>query len=307
MMQMADYSKDFQVSYDGERDAYSIRFRCFDTPNSITVFDCAQGDLSVVDLLLAARDECLELHRLWSFTLEGSDVWRINERAERVDVDARTASLVSAMKAFHDVEPVFDFTVGPVSYLWKHAERVPRDEEIEAALAHVGADKVAVEGTAIVKADPLTQVDVGGAAKGFAADAIGELIREAGVASANIDLGGNLYMLGSHPSGRPWRVAVRIPEGIDVKKPVLEVCDQSVVTSGSYERFVEIAGERYQHIIDVSTGRPSESDFVSATVVAKSSLQADMLATSALLVGSQGIDALRARHPDAEFVVIDNA
>ena len=301
---MADYSKDFQVIYDAERDSCTIRFRCFDTPNSITVFGGVGKGPDTEELLLAIRSECLELHKLWSFTLAGSDIWRINEPINRIEVDSRTASLVSAMKEFHECEPVFDFTVGPVSFLWKHAEFVPADEQIEAALVHVGADKVVVQGNVIVKADPFVQVDVGGAAKGFIADTIAGRMRAAGVASADIDLGGNLYMVGSHPSGRPWRVAVRVPEGLDIEKPILEICDQSVVTSGSYERYVEIDGKRYQHIIDASTGYPSESDLVSATVVAKSSLQADMLATCALLVGSQGLDCLKARHPEAKFVAI---
>jgi len=301
---MADFSRDFQVHYDTDRDSCTIRFRCFDTPNSVTVYGEKQARFNVEELLLAIRAECLEFHKLWSFTLEGSDIWRINQPGERVEVDARTALLLAEMKAFHEVEPAFDFTVGPVSYLWKHAERIPSSEEIAAALEHVGADKVFVEGATVVKTDPLVQVDVGGAAKGFAADAIAVRLHSEGVASADIDLGGNLYMVGSHPSRRPWRVAVRVPEGLDIEKPILEICDQSVVTSGSYERFVEIDGKRYQHIIDALTGYPSESDLVSATVVAKSSLQADMLATTALLAGSQGLDALKARHPEAEFVAI---
>ena len=202
---------------------------------------------------------------------------------------------------------MFDFTVGPVSYLWKHAETAPSTTELQNALVHIGADKVSIEGNTVKKADPFVQVDVGGAAKGFAADVIATTLRDAGVKSADIDLGGNLYMVGNHPAGRPWRVSVRIPEGVAVKAPVLEVRDRSVVTSGSYERFVEIDGKRYQHIIDATTGYPSESDIVSATVSAASSLQADMLATTALLVGTVGLNALKQRHPEAEFTAITNA
>ena len=301
---MGDFSRDFQITYDDERGACTIRFRCFDTPNAVTVYGCSDDDRAAEQVLLAVRDECLALHRLWSFSLTGSDVWRINEPTARVKVDSRTARLLLSMKEFHNAEPAFDFTVGPVSFLWKHAESVPPEAQIAEALAHVGADKVSIEGDEVVKADPLTQVDVGGAAKGFAADIVATKLRAAGVASADIDLGGNLYMLGNHPANRPWRVAVRIPEGLDVKRPVLEVCDKSVVTSGSYERFVEIDGVRYQHIIDARTGQPSRSDLVSATVVMASSLQADMLATCALLEGSQGLEGLKARHPEAALVAI---
>ena len=299
---MADFSKDFQVTYDDEHRSCEIRFRCFDTPNAVTLYECDPDCYQAEELLLAARRTCLDYHFLWSFTQMGSDVARLNAPFARVQVDSRTARLISAMKEFHGVEPAFDFTVGPVSFLWKHARRAPSDEMLAEALGHVGADKVRVEGDTVVKSDPLAQIDVGGAAKGFVADAVVADLRAAGVRHAEIDLGGNLFMMGDHPQGRPWRVAVRVPEGLAVERQVVEVEDRSVVTSGSYERFVEIDGKRYQHIVDARTGKPCESDIVSATVVARSSLQADLLATTACLLGSDGFDALSARHPECRFI-----
>ena len=300
---MASYSDDFQIVHDEAGASLEIRFRCFDTVNSVAVFD-ANDQAKAEALLREAHAMCLEFHRLWSFTLEGSDIARINEPVSRCRVDFRTAMLLGAMKAFHETEPSFDFTVGPVSYRWKHAVRIPSDAALADALEHVGADKVSVEGDVVAKFDPLAQVDVGGAAKGFVADALAAHLRLAGVGSARIDLGGNLFMLGSHPHGRPWRVAARLPEGVGGEAPIVEVRDKAVVTSGSYERFVEIGGKRYHHSVDAATGRPSKSDIVSATVVAASALQADMLATAALLAGTGGIAGLKARHPEAQILVI---
>ena len=271
---MADYVGDFSISYDDAAGSCTIRFRCFDTPNSVSVYGCVAPDYQTEDLLLSIRRRCLWFHRCWSFSLSGSDVARINAARDRVEVDDCTAQLLQAMKRFHDAEPAFDFTIGPVSYLWKHATAVPGADEVHAALEHVGANKVRIEGNIVVKDDPFVQVDVGGAAKGFAADAIVAMLREAGVASADVDLGGNLFMMGSHPSGRPWRVSVRDPrgEGPSASACVLEVTDRAVVTSGSYERFVEVDGVRYQHIVDARTGWPSTSRVVSAPVVAESAL-----------------------------------
>lgn len=295
---MPDYSKNYEIAYDEPSEACTIRFRCFDTPNSVTLFSSGLPDRGGEALLIEAKNRCLELHRLWSFSLPGSDISRINEPCTNVEVDEYTARLLRAMKEFHGIEPAFDFTVGPVSYAWKHATAVPPKHVIREALEHVGADKVEIDGCTVVKRDPLVQVDVGGAAKGFAADEIAALLRDAGIACADIDLGGNLYMLGKHPSGRPWRVSVRVPEG---KGPILEVVDQSVVTSGVYERFVEIGGIRYNHIVDVRTGWPTTCNLESVSVVSSSSLRADMLATTAFL---EGIDALQERHPHERFVVL---
>ena len=85
---------------------------------------------------------------------------------------------------------------------------------------------------------------------------------------------------------------------------MVNISNKSAVTSGSYERFVDIEGKRYQHIIDPRTGWPSESDIVSATVIADSSLQADMLATTTCLAGSEGFFELALRHPDCDFIAI---
>ena len=301
---MPDYSRDYSLAYDERAVMCTIRFRCFDTPNAVSVYVGERSGEEVEDALVDVRRACLELHRLWSFSLAGSDIERMNRDVRRVQVDARTAELVQAMKDFHGVEPSFDFTIGPVSFLWKHAEALPTDEQLADALAHVGATKVRVDGDYVVKGDPLTKVDVGGAAKGFAADVVAKKLRKAGFTCADVDLGGNLYMLGQHPAGRDWRVSVRIPEGIAAEPVILEVRDKSVVTSGSYERYVELGGKRYQHIVDARTGLPCESDIVSATVVAESSLHADLLATTTCLLGSRGFDELAARHPDCQFVAI---
>ena len=328
VMRMSDFSKSFTLSYDEPRRSCTLRFRCFDTPNAVTLHDVEGGREGfwalAIEILMDVYRDCQALHQLWSFTLPQSDIARLNADVRKVDVDLCTAALISGMKRFNGIEPLFDFTIGPLSYLWKHADAVPSRDSVEQAMRHVGADKVKLGAfggdggsfrefverapgqarTVVEKGDPNVRIDVGGAAKGFAADRIAVHLRAKGIKSADIDLGGNLFMLGAHPHGRPWRVAVRVPEGLDMPKTVLEVEDCSVVTSGGYERFVEIGGRRYQHIVDVRTGWPSESDIASATVVAKSSLAADMLATTACLVGSQGLAALSSRHPDCRFVAI---
>lgn len=301
---VTDYSRDFQIIYDDAAQSCTIRFRCFDTPNAVTVYGPETSTYAAEDMLHSVRRMCLEYHRLWSFSLPESDVSRINAACERVEVDPRTADIVSRMREFHDVEPAFDFTVGAVSYLWKHARRLPTERELAEAMNHVAAGCVRVEGSAIVKADPLAKIDVGGAAKGVVADAIAAYLRKCGVTCADVDLGGNLFMLGKHPAGRPWRVSVKIPEGVAVKPIVVDVVDSAAATSGSYERFVEIEGRRYQHIIDARTGWPCVNGIVSATVFSSSALEADLLATTTCLLGSQGFAALAGRHPACRFVAI---
>ena len=301
---MADYSLDFQFFHNERVGSYTIRFRCFDTPNAVTLYRFSGGLREAERVLLDARAICLDYHRLWSFSTPESDIARLNAGVGRIRVDSRTADIVSRMKVFHEIEPAFDFTIGPASFLWKQANRVPTNDELAVAMAPVGAGKISVDGCVIVKGDPHAQVDVGGAAKGYVADVLENLFRVRGIACANINLGGNLYLLGNHPEGRSWRVSVKVPDGISVSPIVVEVSDEAVVTSGSYERFVEIDGKRYQHIIDARTGWPCESDVVSATVFSRSAFQADLLSTTACLLGSSGFASLVKRHPDCRFVAL---
>ena len=302
---MADFSLDYRIHHDTERHGCTISFRCFDTPNTITAYG-VDDPAAAEALLLDVRTFCLEVHRLWSFSSQLSDIARINDGVGRIAVDTRTCELLSAMAAFHEKEPLFDFTVGPVSLAWKHAQRVPTADELASAMAHVGVSNIRVdcEHAVVEKTDSAARVDVGGAAKGFVADAVAAKLRAAGVKSADVDLGGNLYLLGNHPENRPWRLEVKIPEGVPADRIIVNVSDRSAVTSGSYERFVEIDGKRYQHIVDPRTGWPSESDIVSATVIAESSLYADMLATTACLTGSAGFFELAVRHPACDLIAI---
>ena len=304
---MADYSSGCEITYNDGPPSCTIRFRCFDTPNSVTAFGCGNPDYDVEELLLKVRRRCLKLHFLWSFSLPESDIARINQPCDSVEVDEGTARLLRAMKGFHDAEPAFDFTVGPVSFLWKHASSVPGDDDIRSALEHVGADKVSIEGRTVVKHDPLVQVDVGGAAKGFAADEIAAMLRDAGVTCADVDLGGNLYMLGSHPSGRPWRVSVRDPRSEPAgSAAILEVVDRSVVTSGTYERFFTVDGVTYHHILDPKTGLPAQSDLAGATIVGDSSMDADALATACIVLGREkALEMLNKNGFDGVLIDVD--
>ena len=297
---MGDYSLEYTFAQTESYDGLALTFFCFDTWCSIAVY----GRAAARELLIELREQCLRFHELWSFSLPGSDVARLNERAARVEVAPETAALLRAMLAFHQVEPLFDFTIGSVSYLWKHARALPSQPEIAAALQHVGAEGVRVEGATVVKDDPLTCIDVGASAKGFIADALAGFLRAEGVSCADIDLGGNLYLLGQHPAGRPWRVDVGLPEGYPKAPPRFEVTDTAVVTSSCFERSMVIDGTSYHHIIDPQTGWPIGSSIASATVVHPSALQADLLATTALLAGAQGADALAARHPQARFYLV---
>ena len=131
------------------------------------------------------------------------------------------------------------------------------------------------------------EIDLGGIAKGFTGDRVGEIFSQYNIQSGIISLGGNVQAYGTKTNGKPWRVAIQNPENSMEYLGVLDVQDKAVVTSGGYERFFEENGVRYHHIIDPRTGYPADSGLISATIVCGKGILADGLSTSLFIMGKE--------------------
>jgi thiamine biosynthesis lipoprotein len=186
----------------------------------------------------------------------------------------------------------FDVTLGKLSELWgigtEHA-RVPPQTEIDAVINNTGYELVSLDEAkkTIRFSGAGVKIDLGGIAKGYAADKVTGLLREEGVTSAIVDLGGDVSVIGLN-QGKAWRVGITDPLNVNSMKLVTEQTDAKIVTSGNYQRFFIKDGKRYHHIFDRKTGRPSESGIISVTVISKDGTMADAYST-AVLVGGEKI------------------
>ena len=141
--------------------------------------------------------------------------------------------------------------------------------------------------------DPDTHLDLGGIAKGYIADRLCEQLRIDGVTSGIISLGGNIACIGSKGSGSkasPFRVGIEKPYSNQTQiVGVVEASDETVVTSGVYQRYFEKDGTKYHHILDATTGLPARSDIVGVTLKAADgkSADCDALATILLIMGEE--------------------
>lgn len=278
----------------------------FDTVVQITFYTEGDGD--------ALMDHCMGLldgfEKTFSRTDPESELYAVNHREEqRVEVSGDLAELVRAGLSYYECsEEKFDITVAPLTDLWDFKSedaRVPDKDAIRQALAKVDASKVHVEGNTLLFDSPDTMLDLGALAKGYAADRLKEYLTGAGAEHGLINLGGNVLTIGARPDGSKWRIGVQKPFAEHTETAaVVRVEDQTVVSSGIYERYFEQDGNLYHHILDPDTGYPADSDLQGVSVICDSSLEGDALSTTCLLLGYEKATKLILQREGAEAVFL---
>ncbi|MGE5554483.1 MAG: FAD:protein FMN transferase [Betaproteobacteria bacterium] len=258
----------------------------------------------------AALAEFDRLDKLLSAYRADSDIGRVNAAAgkEAVKVSRETVELVALSLRYAALSGgKFDPTIGPLVRLWgigNGRTKPPAAVEVEMARRLVDYRRVMVDlpGRRLYLPRAGMALDLGGVAKGYAAERAASLLRRRGVRSALIDAGGNVVAIGTRPGGRPWRVGIRHPRRPGQILGVLTVVDRAVVTSGDYERYFEADGRRYHHLLDPATGYPAEG-LQSATVVGRSSTLADLLSTAVFVLGPERGPIFAQKHGAATVIV----
>lgn len=253
------------------------------------------GENAAAEKALAEADKFLrEFERIFSVNIASSDISRLNAKAgEWVAVSGECFRLVERARELAELtEGAFNPAIGGVVRLWRTGtpdQRIPERGEIEKALQSCDYRKIesrASEDGRYLRIPRGMELDLGAIAKGRAADMLKEKLREAGVKSAIIDLGGNLDVIGLSPEGRGWRLGLQRPWSPRGEYfGIVEAEDISVVTSGPYERCFEKDGKIYHHIIDPASGFPAESGLSSVTVIDGDSALADALCTALFVMG----------------------
>lgn len=261
---------------------YSTDIFAMDTFMTLTV----DGE-SAQALIAQCEQEINSLEQALSRTREDSEIWALNHAdGEPVELPGAGEVLTDALLYAEMTDGLYDPTVAPLSDLWNigtEDARVPAQNEIDAALRTVGCGNLAqAEGNAFRLMNG-AQVDLGGIAKGYAADKCAAILQEAG-ASGLLMLGGNIYATGSN-GGKNWVIGIADPANPNDYIATVSVQDLSVVTSGDYERYFEEDGRRYHHIFDPRTGYPAESGLHSVTVIDDNSTRADALTTALFVMG----------------------
>ncbi len=258
----------------------------FDTIIKIDIYDSSD-----TELLNKCFDYCEEFENTISKTIETSEICQINNaNGEPVIVSDMTIELLQKGIEYGDLSHgKFDITIAPLSELWDIKNNpgiIPVESEIQEALSHVNYQNIQIIGNEVTLLDPEAAIDLGGIAKGYMADQLKKYLISEGVESALINLGGNILTIGVKPNGTPFKLGIQKPfdkQGIPIT--AVDCNDNSLVSSGIYERYFELDGTYYHHILDTSNGYPYDNGLLGVSIISPKSVDGDALSTSCFALG----------------------
>ena len=259
------------------------------TTSTITVYD--GRNQAAID---AAFQRVAEIHYRMSLQLATSEISQINAQAGIVPVQVSPDTffvIQEGLRIAQETQGAFDISIGPIVAAWDITgdARVPSQEEIASLLPLVDYRLIELNAQTneVFLQKPGMKIDLGAIAKGFAADEAARILIERGVRKAIVDFGGDIIAIGTRVTQEPWRIGIQNPflqrgnlMGIFFAE------DQTVVTSGTYERYIIENGIRFHHIFDPNTGFPVNNGLESVTIMASgSSSLADAYSTALFVLG----------------------
>lgn len=248
------------------------------------------------DILDKVFNKIIEIEDLVSINKKGTEIVELNKSAGKNKVKLSSVSYDIIKKGVEYSklsDGKYDISIGPLVKLWNIGlpeAKVPTESEIKATMPYIDYSKIEMNDLTkeVFLKEKGMMLDLGSIAKGYVADEIVKILKSESVEKAIIDLGGNIYALGSKEKDKKWNIGIQDP--FDNRGNVvgsIAVSNKSVVTTGIYERYIEQDGVKYHHILNPSTGYPYETDIAGVSIVADKSVDADALST---LVFTKGVE-----------------
>ena len=270
---------------------------------------------TVMDLMIYSEDDralqegaelVQKLEKAFSATDDSSEIYALNHTGS-CELSTYTAELFGrGLEVCRLTEGALDLSVYPIVRAWGFTEdayRIPSDQVLQELLTHVDYRKIHLDGDEVSIPEGM-EVDLGSIAKGYTGDQLVKLFKSHGIASALLNLGGNVQALGAKPDGTNWKVGIQNPLG-EGYLGVLSIQDQAVITSGGYERFFEGSdGQIYWHIMDPKTGYPAKNGVISATAIGKEGTYCDALSTSLFIMGLEKAQDFWREQGDFQMILV---
>lgn len=290
----------------------SVSFESMDTFMKIDVYGSEETAEKI-------RDEICRLDARFDATDENSDIGRLNENGTAGVHDDTAALLKQALSYCKQTEGALDLSVYPLVEEWGFISRdfhIPGKATVDELVSSVDYRQIRMQTAAFpgqsaefaetVSLEKGMKIDLGAVAKGCAADVAVDIMKEDGVSSGILNLGGTVAAVGRKPTGERWKVGISDPENTASYFGSVECEDKVVATSGNYERYFEQDGKRYCHIIDPKTGWPVGNGAVSVTVISDSGVKSDALSTALFVMGADKAAEYWRSKQDFDYIFLDN-
>ena len=205
----------------------------------------------------------------------------------------------------------FDITIGKLSSLWdfpNNSGTVPSESDIEATLSTIDYHAIVINGNEVSLSNPDAMIDLGGIAKGYIADKMKDYLNEKDITSGMINLGGNVLTLGDKPDGSNYNIGIQKPFSDDgTAIASVEVSDETVVSSGVYERYFYVGDNFYHHILNPKTGYPYDNNLLGVTIICPKSVDGDGLSTTCFALGLEdGMKLIESLDDTEAIFITDN-
>ena len=285
-----------------EADIKTSEFFAMDTYISISAY----GE-DAENALDNCRKEIKSLDSQFSVTNPDSEVSQINGSKGRGVILSNDADkiITAALELGEKTNGALDISLYPVVREWGFTTgeyKIPSEEALWELLKNTGYEKISCKDSFLTMPEDF-RIDLGALAKGYGSGRAIQILKEKGVTSALVNLGGNIALLGSKPDGSNWSVGVQNPFG-DGYACIVKARDKYIVTSGNYQRYFEENGKRYCHIIDPKTGCPVDNGLASVTVIGDSGLICDGLSTALFVMGEERAVDFWREQGDFEMILV---
>ena len=287
-------------------DLHQFRFNAMSCPCELRLYciDRQQAEQVAEQCIREAR----RFEQKYSRYLEDSVTSRINQSAGRnpVQIDHETHAILQySGSCFEQSDGLFDITSGVLRRVWhRELTSIPSEDAIESCKALIGWQKIDLEPDSVYLPTEGMELDFGGVVKEYVADAIAGLARTMGIEHGLVNLGGDICIIGAQPDQKPWSIGIVHPQRANAAIAVIPLSAGALATSGGYERYIEIDGRRYSHLINPMTGWPVDT-LLSVSVAADQAVVAGSISSIALLQGAgESLDWLA--DSEAVYLAVDD-
>lgn len=295
------------LSFCAQLDPIYIEGETQGTTYHINYYDSLNRDLSSEIIhLLTDFDQSVSTYN------SSSIISRINRGEKNVIVDAYfTSCFKQAKEIWKNTKGTFDPTVYPLVNAWGFGpgkKESIEPQKIDSILKFVGFQKIKLKGNSVCKKDPRVSLDFNAFAQGYSVDLVSLLIESKGISSYLVEIGGEVYAKGKHPTNSPWLIGIEQP--MDNKftsnpyQRIIELNAIGAATSGNYRRYFIENGVKYAHHIDPKTGYPTKNNLLSASVFSRSCIVSDATATGLLVMGLNKSKAYLKKHSELDAILI---